>query len=123
MSKGRGFSAVLLFAVIIGGLPFLSGAPLRVLLAEAVSFALGFLVPALVTARRDWRDAIPWLVGFGLLGLLLLDVWSSIVIVKREFLMGWYVFYPGGLVALLIVHALCRAAATGYQRIRGGSAY
>jgi hypothetical protein len=123
MSKGRRFSSIVLFVVIIGGLPFLSGAPLRVLLAEAVSFALGFLVPALLTDRRDWREAIPWLVGFGLLGLLLLDVWSSIVIVKRKFLMGWYVFYPGGLVALLIAHALCRAIAAGYQRIKGGSAY
>jgi hypothetical protein len=123
MSKGRRFSAVLVFVVIVGGLPFLSGAPLRVLLAEAVSFALGFLVPALLTARRDWRAGIPWLVGFGLLGLLVLDVWSSIVIVKREFLMGWYVFYPGGLVALLVAHAFCRAVAAGYQRIRGGSDY
>jgi biotin transporter BioY len=123
MSKGRGFSAVLVFVVIICGLPFLSGAPLRVLLAEGASFALGFLVPALVTARRDWRSALPWLVGFGLLGLLLLDIWSSRVILKREFLMGWYLFYPGGLVVLLVAHGFCRAIAAGYQKIRGRSAY
>ncbi len=123
METVRRSSAVLVFVVITGALPFLSGAPFRLLLAEGASFAFAFLVPALLTARQDWRGAFPWLLGFGLLGVLLLDVWSSIVIVKREFLMGWYVLYPGGLLALLIAHAFCRAVAVGYQRMRGRSAF
>jgi cell division protein FtsW (lipid II flippase) len=49
------FSAVLLFVVITGVLPFLSGAPFRLLLAEGASFAIGFFVPTLFTARQDWR--------------------------------------------------------------------
>jgi len=121
MSKGRRFTAVLVFAVVVCGLPFASGAPLRVLLAEAVSFGLGFLIPALLTARLDWRAAIPWLLGFGLLGLLVLDIWSATVMAKREFLMGWYVFYPGGLLLLLVAHAFCRVVAAGYQKITGKS--
>jgi hypothetical protein len=56
-----------------------------------------------------------------LLGLLVLDIWSATVMVKREFLMGWYVFYPGGLFLLLAAHAFCRVVAAGYQKIRGKS--
>ena len=118
LANSRRISAVLFYVALVACLPLVSGAPFRVWAVDAGSFALAFLVPALVTAGREWKEAILWFLGFGLVGILLFDILSSIVIVKREFLMGWYVLYPVGLVALLGLHAVSHWVATSYQRAR-----
>ncbi len=118
MPNPRRFSAWLFFLVIVASLSLVSGAPFRVWAADVVSFSVAFLVPALIMAHREWKKAIVWLLGFGLAGILIFDISTSIVIVKREFLMGWHVLYPVGIVALLGLHAVSRFAAAGYQKMR-----
>lgn len=48
-----------------------------------------------------------WLAG-AIVGLLLWDIMSSFVIVKRELFYGWFIIYPVGLLALYLLQLLTK---------------
>lgn len=122
MANTRRIMAVLVYTLVVAALPVISDIPFRVWAADAASFAVAFLFPALVAARREWKPALGWMLGGGLAGALLLDILSSIIIVKRDFLMLWYIFYPLVLTVLIGLHAVIRWMAADYRRRRGYSA-
>ena len=100
-------------AVVVAG-GTLSGAPAPVHIVEAVGVVLSFWLPAQFISRpetllRKWPLALCCIIG----GTLVWDILTTLVIAKREFLMGAIVLYPGAVVVfgiLLLVSAGLTAA-------------
>jgi hypothetical protein len=69
-----------------------------------------FFLGTVVAEKRksDLSIYVIWLV-VGLVGLFAWDVVSSLIIVKAEVFMGWYILYPAGLLGILCRHNLARA--------------
>lgn len=85
---------------------------MRVHIATAGALAVGFLLPAFAIASlgefgRGWKFVIPVV----LIGSVVFDFLTSLVVAKAEFLGGWYLKYPilfVGFSALLLMHsAVC----------------
>lgn len=72
---------------------------------------MAFVLGTVVTEKRpiNLPSYVIWLVA-GLLGLFSWDVVSSLVIVKAEIFMGWYILYPVGLLGILCLQIMARAA-------------
>jgi hypothetical protein len=86
----------------------MSGAPLRVHAVDIFALFIAFVIPGLIANNKEVKKQyLVWLFG-GVFGLLFWDVLSSYVIVKREIFMGWYIIYPVGLSAFLILHLLVK---------------
>ncbi len=73
---------------------------------DIAAFFFAFVVPGLLgsyVGRKSLKKIVMvWLLG-GLIGLFLWDVGSTLVIVKRELFMGWYILYPLGLMGLILL--------------------
>ena len=101
-------------AVVVAAGWRLSGAPARVHMVEAVGVILAFWLPAQFISRPDallrkWPLALCCILG----GTLVWDILTTLVIAKREFLMGAILLYPGAVVvfgSLLLVSAALTAA-------------
>lgn len=95
----------------------MSGAPAKVHLVSIASFFLAYFVGAYI-AESGLIDKPKWLIWIaaGFVGLLGFDIFSSLVIVKRDFLMGWYVIYPGGLLGLLVLQLFAKWVAIPYYK-------
>jgi hypothetical protein len=85
------------------------GAPVRVHVATAGALAVGFLLPAFAIGSlgefaRRWK----FVIAVVLIGSVVFDFLTSLVVAKAEFLGGWYLKYPilfVGFSALLFMHA------------------
>ncbi|MEZ8188273.1 hypothetical protein ACED29_20940 [Shewanella sp. 5S214] len=103
-------ASFLFFFVLSLGLIALSGAPAKVHAANIVCFFVVFVLGTVVAENRksDLPIYVIWLV-VGLVGLFAWDVVSSLIIVKAEVFMGWYILYPAGLLGILCLQILARA--------------
>lgn len=88
----------------------ISGAPVRVHIANIVCFFIAFFLSTVAAEKRliELPVYIIWLV-VGLVGLFVWDVASSLVIFKAEVFMGWYIIYPIGLLGILCLQILACA--------------
>ncbi|AWF82283.1 hypothetical protein BTJ40_16420 [Microbulbifer sp. A4B17] len=104
-------TSFLFFVVLSLGSLFLSDAPAKVHAVNIACFFVAFFLGTVVAEKRpsDLPTYIIWLVA-GLLGLFAWDVVSSLVIVKAGVFMGWYIIYPVGLLGILCLQIMARAA-------------
>ncbi|WP_339899703.1 hypothetical protein [uncultured Gilvimarinus sp.] len=103
-------TSFLLFLVLSLGSIFLSGAPVKVHAVNIVCFFVA-LVLGTVAAEKIKSDIptyVIWII-VGLSGLFAWDVASSVVIVKAEVFMGWYILYPIGLLGILCLQIMACA--------------
>ena len=109
-------TSFLFFLVLSLGSIFLSGAPVK---ADAVNIVCFFVALVLGTvAAEKIKSDIPtyviWII-VGLAGLFAWDVASSVVIVKAEVFMGWYILYPIGLLGILCLQIMvCATSKLGF---------
>jgi hypothetical protein len=93
-----------------------SGAALRVHIVDALSLFVAFWIPAgFVRSLSDIRVKLKIILPIILLGILVWDLLSSVVITKREFFREAHVVYPLGILTmmtLLVIHALTLEAFT-----------
>jgi len=89
---------------------FISGAPVKVHTTNIICFFLAFFLGTVAAEKRliDLPDYLIWLAA-GLVGLFAWDLASSLIIVKAEVFMGWYILYPIGLLGILCLQFLARA--------------
>ena len=83
----------------------MSGAPARVHAVDISALFIAFVVPGLIVKNK--KKLYIWLFG-AVIGLLYWDVLSASVIVKREILMGWYIVYPVGAIAILLLQFITK---------------
>ena len=98
----------LMIFFILSSVPIiLSGASLKVHAVNIGCLFLSYFIPSVVAERYFYikPKMLAWIVG-GLIGLVIFDTLSSMVIVKREFLMGWYIIYPVGIFWLVVLQLL-----------------
>ena len=73
---------------------------------DIVAFFFAFVVPGVLGSymgrKSRKKGVMVWLLG-GVIGLFLWDAGSALVIAKRELFMGWYILYPLGLMALILL--------------------
>lgn len=101
-------SFLFFFVLSLSSIP-LSGAPAKVHAANIVCFFVAFVLGTVIAEKRkgDLPIYVIWLV-VGLVGLFAWDVVSSLVIVKAEVFMRWYILYPAGLLGILCLQILAR---------------
>ncbi|WP_226647318.1 hypothetical protein [Microbulbifer variabilis] len=118
-------TSFLFFIVLSLGSITLSGAPAKVHVVNVVCFFVAFVLGTVVAEKRlsNLPAYIIWLMA-GLVGLFSWDVVSSLVIVKAEIFMGWYILYPAGLLGILCLQILARAASKSgpFNKQRQGDA-
>ena len=86
----------------------MSGAPARVHAVDISALIIAFVVPGLIVKnKKNKKKLYIWLFG-AVIGLLYWDVLSASVIVKRELLMGWYIVYPVGAIAILLLQFITK---------------
>jgi hypothetical protein len=87
---------------------FWTAAPLRVHVVDIAAFFFAFVIPGRVALNLGPKKQVAvWLAG-GAVGIVLWDVGSAYVIVKRGLFMGWPVLYPAGLVGLCLLQAVVK---------------
>jgi hypothetical protein len=117
IANARRISAVVFYLTLVASLPLISGAPFGILTIYAGCFTLAYLVPALVIANKEGEKIIPWLIGFGLSGVLLFDILCDLVIVKHE--LGSSIFlFPIALVPLIAIHVYSRKIAYQFVKVK-----
>jgi len=104
-------TSLFFFLVLSLGSLFLSGAPAKVHAVNITCFFVAFVLGTVIAEKRpiNLPSYVIWLVA-GLLGLFSWDVVSSLVIVKAEIFVGWYILYPVGLLGILCLQIMARAA-------------
>ena len=117
IANARRISAIIVFLALIACLPLISGAPFRILAIYAGSFTLAFLVPALIMANKEGEEIIPWVLSFGLIGVLFFDILSEYAIAKHE-LGSTIILFPISLVPLIAIHAISRIVARLFSKFK-----
>ena len=82
----------------------MSGSPIKVHAANIFSFFIAFVLGTVAVEYRwfNLSKLQTWL-AFSILGLLVFDLLSALIIVKRELFMGWFVIYPVGITGLVLL--------------------
>ena len=98
-------ASVTIFTVLSLASVAVSGAPVKVHLVDVSCFFLAFVAGAFAAERyKNFMTMLfTWLL-LGVVGLLLWDSLSALVIIKAEFFMGWYIKYPMALTGILVLH-------------------
>jgi hypothetical protein len=109
MNKKYVMTIIVIYAILSTALLLISGAPIRVNLVDIASFFIAFVVPGMLAFHLNRMNQVimVWLVGGGI-GLFMWDVVSTLVIVKRELFMGWYILYPIGLTGLVLLQIVVK---------------
>ena len=84
------------------------GAPFRAHAVDITALFIALLIPKFITKNKENKKQIYIWLLCGVIGILYWDVLSSFVIVKKEIFMGWYIIYPFGIVAILLVQAIIK---------------
>lgn len=108
-SQGRGaVAASILAAVLIGGYfaasPPVGGGLSAEFAVNAVVMVLAFWFPAMRIGRpgdvlASWKSLLPWVLAW----TLVWDLASSGVVGERELLQEWWLVYPSGVGAMLLL--------------------
>ena len=102
------YATVIIFILLSLISLVISGAPLRVHAVDISALFIAFVLPGLFTNKKENKKQIYiWLFG-GVVGLLYWDALSALVIGKREIFMGWYIVYPVGILAILLLQLLVK---------------
>ena len=83
----------------------MSGAPIKVHAANMFSFFIAYVLATVAVEYRWFKlSKLQIWLAFSILGLVIFDVLSALVIAKRELFMGWFIIYPVGIAGLVLLH-------------------
>lgn len=102
------FLYLAIFIILSVVLLLVSGAPLKVHAVDIGAFAIAYLIPGIIAQRYNGRKAFFILLAGAIIGVVLFDLGLSYVVVKRDFFMGWYIFYPVLVAGLLLLHSITK---------------
>ena len=101
MFKIRFYISVAIYAAVSVILPFLIPLPAKMYLVLIGIFTVGYLIPSVLSVKKDLIMAILiWFVG-GIMGLVMYDYQKSINNESHVFLQNWQKFYIGGILIFL----------------------
>ncbi|RHW74674.1 hypothetical protein [Colwellia sp. RSH04] len=105
--KSSIFISITIFSLLSFCSIYMSGAPIKVHAINIFSFFIAFVLATVAVEYRWFKlsKLQTWL-AFSILGLVVFDVLSSLVIVKRELFMGWFIIYPVGIAGLVSLQIL-----------------
>lgn len=108
MLKIRFFISVGIYAAISIIFPFVIKIPKTLYYIQTVSFAVGYLVPSIITIKKEAREALLiWVLG-ALVAVLFYDYARSYFMKDTVFLGNWKQLYPAGTILILSFHLYAR---------------